>query len=84
MIGKLVPDYYVTCAICESGEHVGARTRPEAIKSAKWMGWICTRAGIWLCAVCAVRQREAAPPHNAEGDGRTQERLWKENDNRVD
>lgn len=53
MKGELFPDYYVTCGICNDGEHVAERERSKAKKSAHALGYVLTKRHGWVCKRCA-------------------------------
>ena len=51
--GTLFPDYYIICAVCEYGYHVGASERNEAANEAKKQGWHRIPGKGWCCQGCA-------------------------------
>lgn len=55
MNGKIVPDYYITCGICEYGQHAGSHILKEAERHARLDGWKKTRAHGWICSDCAKK-----------------------------
>lgn len=55
MKGKIEPDYYITCARCEYGCHIGENVYSLAVRSAKEQGWvqvIINHRRLWVCKDC--------------------------------
>ncbi len=56
--GELLPDYYVSCAMCSKGEHVGEYKRTPAQRAARMLGYRRVTGVGYLCRAC-WREREA-------------------------
>jgi hypothetical protein len=50
-LGRIVPDWYITCARCANGTHVGGG-RHTAPEDARDLGWRRRRGEGWVCPRC--------------------------------
>lgn len=58
--GKIWPEYWIDCAVCEFMEPLAMTTKTQAVAEAHSRGWRCSIVHKWVCKDCQEKQAKAA------------------------